>query len=161
MLAVCDAPSITGLRQARQRRECRRGESYCGLTTQNVSNQKNITSGFDRLPSGSRDAREYLDPNGRSPYARRFDELTAPAAANVTIAITRLRQGNFSNVKGVGGGVHEGSVTDGIDTRLQGDHSGARPPDVCLRGNPQARNLFAIVAYLLKREGVRFKIRAA
>jgi hypothetical protein len=29
------------------------------------------------------------------------------------------------------------------------------------RGNPQARNLFAIVAYLLKREGVRFKIQAA
>lgn len=29
------------------------------------------------------------------------------------------------------------------------------------RGNPQARNLFEIVAYLQKAEGVRFKVKAA
>jgi DNA-binding phage protein len=29
------------------------------------------------------------------------------------------------------------------------------------RGNPQARNLFEIVAYLQKTEGVRFKVKAA
>jgi len=49
------------------------------------------------------DVREYLDRNGRSPYAEWFDDLDAPAAAKVASAITRMSQGNFSNVKGVGG----------------------------------------------------------
>lgn len=29
------------------------------------------------------------------------------------------------------------------------------------RGNPQARNLFEIVSYLLRQEGIHFKLRAA
>ncbi len=29
------------------------------------------------------------------------------------------------------------------------------------QGNPQAQNLFAIVAYLLRHEGIQFKLRAA
>jgi len=53
------------------------------------------------------EVREYLDRNGRSPYAEWFDDLDAPAAAKVASAVTRMSQGNFSNVKGVGGGVFE------------------------------------------------------
>jgi putative component of toxin-antitoxin plasmid stabilization module len=48
---------------------------------------------------------EFLDASGRSPFARWFEDLNAVAAARVTIAVTRLSQGNFSNVEGVGAGV--------------------------------------------------------
>lgn len=44
---------------------------------------------------------------GRSPYAGWFNGLGAQAAAKVAIAVTRLAQGNFSNVKGAGAGVFE------------------------------------------------------
>jgi len=50
---------------------------------------------------------EYLDPQGKSPFARWFEELNAEAAAKVTTALYRMAQGNFSNVKDVGGGVFE------------------------------------------------------
>jgi putative component of toxin-antitoxin plasmid stabilization module len=51
--------------------------------------------------------REYLDEEGRSPYAQWFTGLNAVAAAKVTTAVYRLEQGNFSNVKGIGEGVFE------------------------------------------------------
>ena len=50
---------------------------------------------------------EFLDASGRSGFACWFDNLDAVAAARVTVALTRLGQGNFSNVKGVGAGVYE------------------------------------------------------
>lgn len=46
---------------------------------------------------------EYLDESGRSPYGRWLDRLNAVAAAKVVTATYRLSEGNFSNVKGVGG----------------------------------------------------------
>ena len=49
---------------------------------------------------------EYLDSVGRSPFASWFGNLDAPAAAKVNTAVTQLRGGNWSNVKGVGEGVH-------------------------------------------------------
>jgi putative addiction module killer protein len=61
---------------------------------------------------------EYLDWNGRSPYADWFENLSAPAAAKVAVAITRLAQGNFSNVKGVAGGVYEYRVNFGTGFRI-------------------------------------------
>jgi putative addiction module killer protein len=51
--------------------------------------------------------REYVDTNGRSPYARWFDGLDARAAAKVATALVRMEQGNLSNAKGVGAGVSE------------------------------------------------------
>jgi putative addiction module killer protein len=51
--------------------------------------------------------REYLLPNGRSPYGRWFANLDARAAAKVSVALTRLQLGNDSNTKSVGGGVSE------------------------------------------------------
>ena len=51
--------------------------------------------------------REYIDTQGRSPYARWFDGLNARAAAKVATALVRMEQGNLSNAKGVGAGVSE------------------------------------------------------
>ncbi len=51
--------------------------------------------------------REYIDDEGRSPFARWFRRLDATAAAKVTIALARLEQGNVSAVKSVGSAVHE------------------------------------------------------
>jgi putative addiction module killer protein len=61
---------------------------------------------------------EYLETNGRSPFARWFDGLDPTAAAKVTIALTRLGQGNLSNAKGVGGGVLEYKIDFGPGYRL-------------------------------------------
>lgn len=62
--------------------------------------------------------REYLDGAGRSPFGRWFDGLNAPAAARVTTALARLEQGNFSNAKGVGGGVFEYRIDFGPGYRV-------------------------------------------
>ena len=62
--------------------------------------------------------REYLDEQGNSPYAKWFDSLNAHAAAKVAIAVYRLEQGNFSNVKGVGGGVFENRIDFGTGYRI-------------------------------------------
>lgn len=64
----------------------------------------------DMLPFTMVDVREYLDTVGRSPYGRWFDGLNAQAAAKVTIAVTRIGQGNFSNAKGIGSGVYEYTI---------------------------------------------------
>jgi putative addiction module killer protein len=61
---------------------------------------------------------EYLDPNGRSPYAEWFDSLNAQAAARVVVATTRLAQGNFSNAKSVGQGVQEYRIDFGPGYRI-------------------------------------------
>ena len=61
---------------------------------------------------------EYLDPKGRSPYAKWFDGLNAEAAARVASALYRLSDGNFSNVKGVGGGVFERKIDFGPGYRI-------------------------------------------
>ncbi len=64
------------------------------------------------------DVREYLAPEGESPFGAWFDDLDAQAAAKVTIALTRIGQGNLSNVKGVGGGVFELKVSFGPGYRV-------------------------------------------
>jgi len=61
---------------------------------------------------------EYLDSDGRSPFRRWFDRLDAQAAAKLAIALTRLGQGNLSNVKGVGGGVLEYRIDFGPGYRI-------------------------------------------
>jgi putative addiction module killer protein len=78
------------------------------------------------LPSHSVEILEYLERNGRSPYAEWFESLSAPAAAKVAVAITRLAQGNFSNVKGVGGGVYEYRVNFGPGLRIYLGKDGGR-----------------------------------
>jgi putative addiction module killer protein len=72
------------------------------------------------------DVREYNDHAGRSPYAAWFDRLNAQAAAKVTTALTRLVQGNFSNVKGVGSGVFECRIDFGDGYRVYFGKDGER-----------------------------------
>jgi putative addiction module killer protein len=62
--------------------------------------------------------REYLDPNGRSFFAKWFATLNAPAAAKVTIAMVRMEHGNFSNSKGVGAGIYEYRIDFGPGYRI-------------------------------------------
>ena len=70
------------------------------------------------LPSFMVEVREFLDREGNSPYAIWFDSLNAPAAAKVTMAVTRLGQGNFSKIKGVGSGVFEYRISFGPVYRI-------------------------------------------
>lgn len=64
------------------------------------------------------EVKEYLDSNGRCPFQEWFGNLTAPAAAKVTGAMVRIEAGNFSNVKGVGGGVFEYRINFGPGYRV-------------------------------------------
>lgn len=61
---------------------------------------------------------EYVDFSGRSPYGRWFDRLNAVAGAKVATALYRLESGNFSNVKGVGGGIFETRIDFGPGYRV-------------------------------------------
>jgi putative addiction module killer protein len=61
---------------------------------------------------------EYLDPAGKSLFGGWFDGLDAQAAAKVAIGLTRLRDGNLSNVKGVGAGVLEYRLDFGPGYRI-------------------------------------------
>jgi putative addiction module killer protein len=60
----------------------------------------------------------YIGAERNRPFASWFESLNHEAAAKVTIALTRLEQGNFSNTKGVGGGVYEYKIDFGPGYRI-------------------------------------------
>jgi putative addiction module killer protein len=62
--------------------------------------------------------KEYIDPEGRSPYAKWFNRLNAPAAAKVVTVLVRMEQGNFSTTKGIGEGVLECRIDFGPGYRI-------------------------------------------
>ncbi len=62
--------------------------------------------------------RGYIDENGNKRFANWLEGLDASAAAKVTIALTRMEQGNFSNAKGVGAGVYECRIDFGPGYRV-------------------------------------------
>ena len=64
------------------------------------------------------DLREYRDARGRSPFREWFESLDSEAARRVTIALYRIGLGNFSSVKGVGGGVLECRISFGPGYRI-------------------------------------------
>ncbi len=72
------------------------------------------------------DVREYLAADGSSPYRKWFNSLNAQAAAKVAIAITRIEQGNLSNAKGVGAGLHEYGIDFGPGYRIYFGRDGDR-----------------------------------
>ena len=69
---------------------------------------------------------EYLATDGSSPYRKWFNSLNAQAAAKVAIAVTRIEQGNLSNAKGVGAGLHEYSIDFGPGYRIYFGRDGDR-----------------------------------
>jgi putative addiction module killer protein len=72
------------------------------------------------------DIREYLGRDGRNLFGAWFDRLNAEAARWVTTAIYRLGLGNFSTVKGVGGGVYEYRIDFGPGYRIYFGKDGER-----------------------------------
>lgn len=72
------------------------------------------------------EVREYLDRNGRSPYAEWFDDLDPVAAAKMASAVIRMSHGNLSNVKGVGSGVFEYRLDFGPGYRVYFGKDGER-----------------------------------
>nr|HEV7953228.1 type II toxin-antitoxin system RelE/ParE family toxin [Candidatus Acidoferrales bacterium] len=79
------------------------------------------------LPYGSSIViREYQDRRDHSPFRDWFDGLNSEAARKVTTAIYRVGLGNFSSVKGVGGGVHECRINFGPGYRVYFGKDGER-----------------------------------
>src|ERR1700720_4116554 len=68
--------------------------------------------------------RSYISENGTKRFAKWFEGLDASAAAKVTIALTRMEQGNLSNAKGVGAGVYEYKIDFGPGYRIYFGHDG-------------------------------------
>ena len=64
------------------------------------------------------EVREYLDRRERSPFGIWFNQLDKTAAAKVTVGVTRVALGNFSNVQSVGGGVSEYKIDFGPGFRF-------------------------------------------
>jgi putative addiction module killer protein len=72
------------------------------------------------------DVREYIAPDGHSPYGDWFNRLNSQAAAKVATRLTRLAGGNFSNVKGVGSGLFEYKIDFGPGYRIYFGKEGER-----------------------------------
>jgi putative addiction module killer protein len=72
------------------------------------------------------EVREYLEPNGDSPFAKWFAYLNPEAAAKVATAVARLANANFSNVKGVSSGVFEYRIDFGPGFRIYFGKDGER-----------------------------------
>jgi putative addiction module killer protein len=89
--------------------------------------------------------REYLDAQGSSPYAKWFDRLNVVAEVKVVIAVHRMEQGNFSNVKGVGAGVHEYRIDFGPGYRIYFGKDGGRLV-ILLAGGTKKRKAADIAA---------------
>ena len=70
--------------------------------------------------------RGYIDELGNKRFAEWLDGLDSLAAAKVTIALARMEQGNFSQVKGVGAGVFEYKIDFGPGYRIYFGKDGDR-----------------------------------
>jgi putative addiction module killer protein len=68
----------------------------------------------------------YEQESGHAPFAYWFEGLDRQAAAKVTIAVERLRLGNFSNIKRIGAGVQEYRINWGPGYRLYLGRDGER-----------------------------------
>jgi putative addiction module killer protein len=62
--------------------------------------------------------REYRESDGHSPFGEWRGGLDVPARQRVTTAVLRIGLGNFSNVKGVGGGIFEYRISFGPGYRV-------------------------------------------
>jgi putative addiction module killer protein len=64
------------------------------------------------------ETRYYVSASGESPFAEWFAGLDAAASAKIVRAVTRIEQGNLSNVKSVGEGVLEYRIDFGPGYRI-------------------------------------------
>lgn len=62
--------------------------------------------------------KEFIDSKGKSHFASWFDNLDVQAAVKITAALSRIENGNFSNVKSVGSGVYEYVINYGPGYRI-------------------------------------------
>lgn len=69
--------------------------------------------------------KQYVDRAGVSPFEVWLDRLDDAGAARVLTTVTRIQQGNFSSVKGVGGGVFESRIDVGPGLRVYFGKDGA------------------------------------
>jgi putative addiction module killer protein len=69
---------------------------------------------------------EYLGSDGPNLFGEWFSRLNAEAARRITTALYRLALENFSNVKGVGGGVFECRIDFGPGYRVYFGKDGER-----------------------------------
>jgi putative addiction module killer protein len=111
------------------------------------------------LPIDVRELRVYLSADGRSPFAGWFDVLDASAAAKVTVALSRLEQGNFSNVKGVGEGVLEYRLDWGPGYRVYFGQDGAALVVLLIGGTKRRQSRDIETAKALWRDYKRRKPR--
>lgn len=88
---------------------------------------------------------EYLDSRGRSPFTGWVEGLNASAAAKVIAALYQLSAGNWSSVKGVGGGVFERKIDFGPGYRVYFGKDGDRLV-IVLGGSSKQRQQQAIAA---------------
>jgi putative addiction module killer protein len=70
--------------------------------------------------------RNFVRPDGRSPFEEWFASLHVAAAAKVTVSLARLERGNVSNVKSVGSGVLELRIHWGPGYRVYFGRDGER-----------------------------------
>jgi len=70
--------------------------------------------------------RTYIDEHGKRPFDNWLDKLDPEAASRITIALTRIELGNFSNAKGVGLGVQETKIDYGPGYRVYFGKDGER-----------------------------------
>jgi putative addiction module killer protein len=89
--------------------------------------------------------REYHTADGYNPYAEWFGRLDVQAASRVAMALIRLVQGNFSNVRGVGAGVYERRLDFGPGYRIYFGRDGERIV-ILLGGGTKKRQHNDIVA---------------
>lgn len=82
--------------------------------------------------------REYVDAAGRNRFKSWFEGLDPVVAARVTVALARLGQGNLSNVKSVGSGLHELRLDFGPGYRVNFGWQG-RSMILLLGGGSKAR----------------------
>lgn len=83
---------------------------------------------------------EYLDASGASPFASWFDGLDRHAAVKVTIALSRMGQGNLSNAKSLGSGLLEYRIDFGPGYRIYFGRKGDRLVILLAGGTKQRQN---------------------
>ena len=72
------------------------------------------------------EVREYIDTKGSCPIEKWFRRLNAPAAARVTVALSKLEQGHTGIYKSVGAGVQELRIDFGPGYRIYFGKDGER-----------------------------------